>query len=140
MIVSIISFYYTIVIALRNPPSNRLLAELTMLVVCGLPFIHNLFIIFIYRKYYPEKEILKSHKIFNKVLSILCLLDLLLILLINFSLIMYIIRKIGDQITTNVLILFSILSITIVIQVTGGFRLIKIVRENARLQLEASFA
>jgi hypothetical protein len=137
--VSIISFYYTITTGIRTPGADRLLVELLFVLVYGLPLFHNLFVVYIYQKYYPEGEIGKPHKVINLTLSILCLLDLLLLIAFICSLIIYIIHNVGDRISLIMMFFFSILSITMLIQVIGGFRLIKVVKKNVRLQLIDSF-
>jgi protein-S-isoprenylcysteine O-methyltransferase Ste14 len=105
-----------------------------------LPAVHNFLIIYIYRKHYPAEEIPPLSRILNTVFSILCLIDLLLLVLAllfeapknDFS------EKNSLRIWT-VISCMIILVITIGIQVTGSFRLIKKVRARARQQLENSF-
>jgi hypothetical protein len=137
--ISIISFCYTITTGIRNPGMNRHLVELLLVFVYGLPLFHNLFVVYIYQMYYPEREIRKPHKVINLTLSILCLLDLLLLIAFICSLISYSMHNIGDRIMYIMMFFFSILSITMLIQVIGGFRLIKVVKRNVRLQLIDSF-
>jgi hypothetical protein len=110
---------------------------LVFLILFGIPVLHNLLIIHIYRRYYPAKDIPKPVGILNISFSILCLIELGW-WLFNYY---YVGPTIDFQseraFTTTVFVI--ILLITILIQITGSFRLIKKVRAAARLQLEDSF-
>jgi hypothetical protein len=106
----------------------------------GLPVLHNLLIIFIYRTYYPDRKISTALRILNIVLNIICILDLVLFI---YTIATFPVRQYPQDARLEAYINFAItafLCITTTVQIIGSFRLIKIVKENARLQLEASFA
>lgn len=109
--------------------------RLGILGIYVLPVLHNLLIIFMYRRFYPDKVIRKPHRMINAILCGLCLLDLMIFI---FFINMLSVNSFKEDAMLSVFILItllSILSITTVVQVTGSLRLIKIVRENAHLQL-----
>jgi hypothetical protein len=107
------------------------------LMAFGVPVFHNLLIIHIYRRYYPAKEIPKPVRILNIVCSILCIIEFMW-WLVNFY---YWGSTIDFQIerTLIIFVFVMIFLTTLLIQVTGSFRLIKKVRAAAHQQLESSF-
>lgn len=113
---------------------------LSILLLFALPAVHNYFIIYLYRKHYPAVEIPLLSRILNTVFSILSSIDLVILTLA------LIIEAPKNDFSANnlpriwtVICIMIILIITILIQVTGSFRLIKKVRAAAQLQLEDSF-
>jgi hypothetical protein len=127
---------YTILTKHKNPYPKAVLV-LILLAIFGMPVFHNLLIIHIYRKYYPAKEIPKFSRILNVVCSIWCLIQLLFWLAgfyfktpdLDFHI---------ERIFIT-FVIFMIYLITLLIQVTGSFRLVKKVKSGASLQLESSF-
>jgi hypothetical protein len=113
---------------------------IAFLLLFMLPAVHNFLIIYIYHNHYPAEEIPPLSRILNTVFSILCLIDLLLLVFAllfeapknDFS------EKNSLRIWTAISCMI-ILVITIGIQVTGSFRLIKKVMAGARQQLDSSF-
>ena len=105
-----------------------------------LPAVHNFLIIYIYRKHYPAEEIPPISRLLNTVFSILCLIDLLLLVLaLLFEAPKNDFSEINSLRIWTTISCMIILVITIGIQITGSFRLIKKVRAEARRQLESSF-
>lgn len=118
-------------------PYPKAVMVLILLAIFGIPVFHNLLIIHIYRKYYPAKEIPKFTRILNTVCSILCLIEFVW-WLVNF----YFWGSVLDFHTERVFITFvisMIYLITLLIQATGSFRLVKKVRTGASQQLDNSF-
>jgi hypothetical protein len=139
IIASIISFWYTIATGQQALKSDFFFFLIFFLLIYGIPFFHNLFITFIYRKYYPEREIPRLNRVLNVILCVLCVLDMLAFIALTYSLTDYTVSK-NDPMDPSIMIsLFVTLSITTSLQIIGSFRLIKVVRDNVRLQLESSF-
>jgi hypothetical protein len=109
------------------------------LLLFAVPTIHNLLLLHIYRNYYPETAIPRSLRIWNIVFNILCSFYFLVFVVTIAS---YPTRHFREEQKTEALMTFSltaILCITTLTQIIGSFQLMRIVKENARLQLEESF-
>jgi hypothetical protein len=105
----------------------------------GPPLFHNLLILFIYNKYYPEREIGKPFRTLNTILNILCSINLL-IYIFSVAISSTHEYKEADKLATYMSVALSVvLCITTAIQIAGSYRLFKTIRENAQLQLEDSF-
>lgn len=132
-------YFYTMSGDLKSTTAYEMAFAIFSLLLFGIPVIHNLLLIHIYRNYYPHKAIGKSLRVWNIILSILCS----CIFLICFvTIVTYPDHKVKEEKKVELLMTFiltAVLCITTAIQIIGSFRLIKIVKENARLQLEASF-
>ena len=138
-VISIVLFYNTMSADRGNTDTSLLLSVLGFLGIYGLPVLHNLLIIFIYRRFYPDKEVRRPHRWINTILSILCLIDLMIFI---FFINMFSVNSFREDDKLEVFIIVTLLitlSITTVVQAVGSFRLIKIVRENVRMQLKDSF-
>lgn len=122
-----------------NPQTSFLVDTLPYLLVFGIPSLHNVLILFIYHKYYPGKAIPKLYSSLNLVFNILCIIDLLLFVFLFDTISQGYVEAEWDKTLYFVFALTIAESITTLIQIIGSFRLIKIVKENARLQLENSF-
>lgn len=108
-------------------------------IMLGLPVIHNLFIIFLYRTYYPDKNIPRAIEILNIAFNIICILDVLIFI---FTAVTFSTHRYPENLKQEAYMTLSLamfLCITLTVQVIGSFRLIRIVKENAQLQLEDSF-
>lgn len=109
------------------------------LIILGLPVLHNLLILFIYRRYYPNREVSKALRILNIILNVICIFDLIVFLITTAASTTRAYPN-EDKLQTYIdFTIVALLCITTTIQIIGSFRLIKIVKENAQLQLEDSF-
>jgi uncharacterized membrane protein YhaH (DUF805 family) len=136
----VVFYLYTMSGDLRSLQTSVMYFAIFSLLLFAVPTIHNLLLLHIYRKYYPETTIPKSLGIWNIVLSIVCSFYFLVFVVTIAS---YPIRRFREEQKPEVLMTFiltAVLCITTLTQIIGSFRLIKIVKENARLQLEDSFA
>ena len=139
IIAGIILLCYTLSAAFKGMQTHVFLFVTVTLIMLGLPIIHNLFIIFIYRRYYPGKEIGRFLSILNITLNIICIFDLVIYLYTTatFTTDSY---RAADRVEAYMTFaVTALLCITTTIQIIGSFRLIKIVRENAMLGVEESF-
>lgn len=113
---------------------------LVFLFLFMVPAAQNFFIIYIYHKHYPAEEIPPLSRTLNTIFNILCLFDLLILIFVlifeapNYNFSEYNLLRVWTAIG-----LMITMAITILIQVTGSFRLIKKVRAGARQQMESSF-
>lgn len=141
IIVSLALFFLSL-IAYLNRSAKTLslpLVVLCLLLLFIVPAFHNILIIHIYRRHYPAKEIARHSRIFNTIFSIVCLLNILFFAAFFFVLRTVEVKK-EDLTRIHITVaLIIVLIVTILIQVTGSFRLIKKVKAGARLQLENSF-
>lgn len=138
IIAGIVLLCYTLSAAIEHV-TYVFLFVLFSFIMLGLPVLHNLLIIFIYRRYYPEREISKALRILNILLNIICIFDLVVFIFsaATFSTSKY---REDDKLEAHMMLAVTVLlCITTTIQIIGSFRLIKIVRENAQLQLEDGF-
>lgn len=102
-----------------------------------VPFcLHGITLIFIYQKFYPDKELPKGIVLFFNIVSIICLILLGLLL---FSILWVIYMKISTVRNTVLLVLVFVVILLQVIQIIGGRHMIKTIRQNVRKQLENSF-
>jgi L-asparagine transporter-like permease len=104
--------------------------------------LHTGFILFLYYKYYPSSEIPASVTICFRIADTICWICVVLLFL---TLIVLLFFDTGNQAYHTrgyytVLIMSVLLSLLIMVQLTGGHRLLKTIRRNARQQLENSFA
>jgi len=109
--------------------------------ILSLMAAHSVIILFIYYRYFPDKEIPKSMHVCYKVSRVvgwICVVFLLvaMVTVLVFS---------GEDLETEpegylTIYLCTTLSTLMMVQLFGGARLVKAIRKNARRQLENSFA
>ena len=138
IIACIVLLCYTLS-AIEHVKTHVFLFVLFSLSMLGLPVLHNLLIIFIYRRYYPGKEIKNVFKTLNFIFSIFCIIILLIFITSVAIFPTQTFREEDKPLAYMTIAITALLCITTTIQIIGSFRLIKIVRENSQLQLEASF-
>jgi hypothetical protein len=139
IIVSLVLFFYSMSADIQGLKVSSLGFVLMGLFAFGIPVLHNLFLIFIYRRFYPAKEPGRLIGIFNIIFNIVCIVDLLIFITSIVIFPTYNFREEDKPDALMNMVLTAVLSITTTIQIIGGIRLIKIVRENAQLQVETSF-
>jgi hypothetical protein len=140
ILASLVIFALALSYAIRtreDMPYPMAVMVFVLLILFGIPVIHNLLITHIYLKYYPAKEIPKFSRVLNIICCILCVIELGWWLVNFYNSGPTIDFQSERAFTTMVFVI--ILLITILIQVTGSFRLIKKVRAAARHQMESSF-
>lgn len=112
--------------------------------VFALFITNSLSVLFIYYRYYPQKEISKVSIRFYWISFVIAILWACSMVFIFFAMLIY--EKLGkdDGLAGNERHVQMWLSLAIagllVVQLIGGRRMIKTIRKNARAQLENSFA
>lgn len=125
----------------RYVQSEELLILLGSEILFAILMSHGVLSLAKYYQYYPDKEIPKTSAIFYRIAEIGCWLCLFFILIANAGIIFFSVASYQAAIRQNypTLIFSFILFSLFLVQIMGGRRMIKTIRENARLQLENSF-
>lgn len=105
-----------------------------VLVIFAMFACQSVLILFIFRNYYPDKEISRTYKVCYHVSAIYSIIWSLVFI----GGTVYDVAKSYKMDTISMLVL-SVSIITTFIQFFGGRRLLKTIRRNARQQLENSF-
>ena len=138
----IVALYsYTIYFNLHAINNNNSKIILTALAIYVIPLTHSIQLLSIYKKYYPDKEVGRPFKTINLITGILCLINLApyIFYIYAYTSKTYTIVNDNKSFLTPIILLFVVLSITLLVQFVGSFHLIKTIQRNARQQLENHF-
>lgn len=140
IVLALITGFYYITIARPNVFYTDFEWVGILLLLFAVPIIHPIHSLYVYKRYYPHTQLWRPHNIIDTILAIASLLVWIMYLFLAIQLWLSVMRGTIQLQIHLMAVLFTLLCVTTMTQVIGSLRLIKVIKRNARLELESSFS